>query len=563
MAPQAFFNFPGVQRVVSAGYTLSHGVSPGIATLRIAPQSSYIPDVGTFEIVMGNTILRFHQCRVDRGQFTNSQGGQTWTLPIFDKRWRWLYGEISGHYNLKNQTGQLITETEKTPQELARLCLDAMGEPVFDVGDLPNEPRPEVHWSHANPAESLETLCEELGCRVVMETDGKVSLRRLGDGNTLPDMPSAMNADFSVDFPESPDSIKAIGGPTLYQAKFKLKAVGRDVDGKIKDLDDLSYKPQNGWEQADITDFTNIAEVNPGSIETSEKLKRAKESVFRMYRIESHVDGTNTLPGYGTLEKIDPATGNTVFDLERIIPIEETLAETYLDVLTNKRKRKPAEITGEYMSNDFGISSTSPGDFYDGDFRIDRELGIVNFSRPVLLVDNGNQVPANLVLHVAYPIEDEETGEVDRIVNERDLGGTNGTGPMIIEREDAILAVRGDYDGEQFLGSITTNNDNGEIDQELEYYIDATVLQFQNIQAGDVSYAGIHNINPDGAIQQVTWSIEQSGATTRASRNSEHSIFFPPYNEVRRRRVLREMEREARREARRRARKPKRPETDD
>jgi hypothetical protein len=49
-----------------------------------------------------------------------------------------------------------------------------------------------------------------------------------------------------------------------------------------------------------------------------------------------------------------------------------------------------------------------------------------------------------------------------------------------------------------------------------------------------VSYAGFRPINLDGAIQQVTWALDESGfARTRASRNREELLYVPSYKERR------------------------------
>ena len=70
-------------------------------------------------------------------------------------------------------TSKIRPGTEKKPQALATLCLQAMGEDDYDVSALPNDARPEIDWSYQNPAEALQQLCDKLGCRVtyVVDTD--------------------------------------------------------------------------------------------------------------------------------------------------------------------------------------------------------------------------------------------------------------------------------------------------------------------------------------------------------------------------------------------------------
>src|SRR5207253_2673133 len=117
------------------------------------------------------------------------------------------------------------------------LCLDAMGEPDYDASSLPNESRPEVHWSFDNPAECLSQLCESLGCRIVLGLlDNKVRVVRLGVGQALPEQ-GASFISAGIDPPEAPSSLVLVGGPTKFQGFLELEAVGLDSLGQIVPID--------------------------------------------------------------------------------------------------------------------------------------------------------------------------------------------------------------------------------------------------------------------------------------------------------------------------------------
>ncbi len=52
----------------------------------------------------------------------------------------------------------------------------------------------------------------------------------------------------TVNFPEMPDSIWISADATAIELSLEIgEAVGVDLDGSIKPIDDLSYKPQDGW----------------------------------------------------------------------------------------------------------------------------------------------------------------------------------------------------------------------------------------------------------------------------------------------------------------------------
>lgn len=243
---QPLLRFPGINGVVRWTFTLSHGISPSVCSVDIVPQATLPAEMGTLQILFGSVRMQFRDCLIDSAKVRRSGAGQIIGLAILDRRWKWKFGEISGRYNLRLKDGKVDPATEKTPHQLATLLFQAMGESSFSVGELPNTSRPEVEWSYANPAHELAALAESLGCRVVLGIDNRVSLRRIGTGALLPDVGAQRSEDFGFDPPTRPDSLKLIGGPTRFQTKFRLEAVGEDSDGSIRPIDQLTYKPTAG-----------------------------------------------------------------------------------------------------------------------------------------------------------------------------------------------------------------------------------------------------------------------------------------------------------------------------
>ncbi len=91
-------SFPGATSIQTAAYTLTHGISPGMGTIvcnpGVSPQA-----VGNLTFSDGTRTVTIPNCRVDSGSFELSRSGKTVNLRVFDRRWMWQYGEISGHYN--------------------------------------------------------------------------------------------------------------------------------------------------------------------------------------------------------------------------------------------------------------------------------------------------------------------------------------------------------------------------------------------------------------------------------------------------------------------------------
>lgn len=94
----------------------------------------------------------------------------------------------------------------KSPQQLAKLCLDALGETNYDVSELPDTARPYVHWDEVRPAEALARLCDQFGCRVVLGVDDRVYVRQVGVGQPL-DRTDGRTVSEGINAPELPDKI--------------------------------------------------------------------------------------------------------------------------------------------------------------------------------------------------------------------------------------------------------------------------------------------------------------------------------------------------------------------
>jgi hypothetical protein len=117
------------------------------------------------------------------------------------------------------------------------------------------------------------------------------------------------------------------------------------------------------------------------------------------------------------------------------------------------------------------------------------------------------------------------------------LDAGSRTGPRVIRRDDVTETVRGTYtedSGRFTLVSFRSNVETDQLDGAADSYLDAAQAEYSLDEKLDVPYVGLLPIEPDGAIQQVTFSIGVAGTFTRASRNMEHNAFVPPYR-VRRR----------------------------
>lgn len=546
---QGIFSFPGMTGIRSASYTLSHGISPGVCRVEVTASAQIPQEVGTMRFRYGREQWSFSNCLVDSAHFAMGSNGQVVSLTILDRRWRWSFGSITGRYNNRRRTGGVtaLDRYLKRPQELAKMLLEAMGETGFELSDLPDDTYPEVNWQDAVPAVALDALCSSLGCRVVLGINDRVKICRTGIGAKLP-LSSVAEIGASIDPPNRPDSLEVVTSPTMYQIMLMLEAVGEDLDGTIKPINKLGYvpKPITGETTAELPWGVENPEAFDGVVEkypdSEQKQRRAVElatkSVFRWYRVVTHCDGTLQIPGFGKLDSI-----------KQLFPILDGLVDKQKGNATDGPERKPEYVQGIFEKNESSIrrymiptfANSESHETYQGAFSIDRERGLVMFSAPVYQRDSAGKIDeAELYLTCAVNVTEWKTNQRKRERVERNLPGPKrGTGPREIVHEDIVPTKILRYKPFQTTSfedrfeipgkfeEVEENDDQWK--KEAKYYLDAAQAEYITEGAGDAFYVGWQKIAPDGAIQQITWSVDAAGTMTRASRNDETSPVVPPY----------------------------------
>lgn len=533
-----YATFPGVNAVIDAEISVVQGISPSVCTMRIAPQAEILREGGNLTFYFGDLSVTWTDCKADSVSLERDRNGQIWKLRIFDRRWKWAFGYISGAYNLRNADNSIRNDTEKNPQELAELCLAAMGEYNYDVSGLPIEPRPFIDWNVTNPAEALAALCDMLNCRVVLSLANEtVKIVKVGEGAYLPDGPITQGGE-TIDPPEMPSEVAIATAPVRYQCDFALEAVGLDTDGKIKAIDSLSYKPSMGW-SSDLFDSERPYDGFQNVLEQKGKREHALavQTVYRWYRILNRFQ----VPGYGLIE-----------DRRQVLPLFDELAETILQ--TN-----PSDNTKEFRNRESLVYGTwSPDDgldninstltppataivdeddtVYTKGFSLDTQLGIVKFNEPIFrnMLSQPSFIPAPAILYLraSCNIRDKTTGGILRYYYSRSTGGTFNTQPLYISHPEIQLNVIPVYGSS---GTYTLTYNYEDVNEECEYWLDAAMREYQTTRPETRRYAGMIQQDLDGAIQQVTYTVGQAGTYTTISRNDEQLSRTLPY-EFRRRR---------------------------
>lgn len=514
------FRFGNVVGVQQLQFTRSRGAQPGVCTFTIPAEGAPLPTFpATMRFADGRRSCEFRDCLIGDIALDRSEG-DSWIVSVFDRRWRWAFGEISGTYNVR-RAGKIISRTRRTPQELAALLFDAMGEKRYDVSRMPNDLYPEINWDMETPASALDALCSSVGAVLVPRLNDTFAIWPLGVGAQLP---KELGADFkqSIDFAEVPDYLGFAAGPTTWQKTLELwKPVGIEPSGKIVPIDELSYRPPNGWKYENPSTFAGVAD--------KEARKLALASVFKWYQIKLPIE----LPGIKEPVKL----------IDELLPLLDYQLEK--EIVLGEEKRKAAVVYGLYFDRgDIGRNNATTNELshdlikskkliYKGGWAIDQQYGLVKFNDPAVYLMREQQtertviVPAKLFLRCSMNHYDPKTGAVHRWRKTMATGYRFGTQPAWTRKDETVH--------ERIVHTKTqkvVRDNETDVKEQADYYLKNEVKRYQNRNPQSATYQGFHNVDLDGAIAQITFSIDGEGyATTEASRDSEHSIVVPSFAE--------------------------------
>lgn len=582
----AYVTFGGARAILSGSFTLSHGVSPSRCTLYMAPQPTPLRVVDTLVFTDDNGAILFPDCRA---QTLNVEinGTTVWAVTVMDTRWRWCFGEISGEYNIRDANGILVPDSIRSVRQLAKLLFDALGVGRVDLDLVPDNAFPEKRWEIARPDQELAKLCDEIGYRVVLGPTNTVKLWPQWVGAPLPNNAQVLDVQQLFELPDAPDVLIFRPGRTQLQKALWLMPVAAELDGTIKHINSVSYAPTpdpafpalaaSPWGTFDEP-FAN-AVFPPETVEGRKQRKKAERDlankwVFRAYRIVA------SLPEY-------PLTfaGEEIKEIERILPLnafqlvkktgnalEVALADNPWRKVDD-RQGPPPIVFGRWSRENSAFHSTNldmvrtglteaqklveqdsiaarPGptgnlnsnwwEQYQDSFSLDAERGIVFFSKPVYEVQHTDigtgtrqpiKFPATLYLVTSFGVRDAITRAWRHEEVPRDLGGKKyGTRPQHIYVSDIEYREWVDLN----VAGAPVRNNRPEVERVAKYHLDATQKRLQVNTPASATYAGFQRLAPDGAIQQVSWFIDNSGhSKTRASRNRDEPDLAETYDQKR------------------------------
>ncbi len=345
--------------------------------------------------------------------------------------------------------------------------------------------------------------------------------------------------------------LEVLGYPNGQPFTILLSATHGSLKGA---LIDPGLPILNRWAFADVAVFGCVRATD--QLTREQAIGKAKGSVFKKYQVVN-VDITNPngsdplevpeLAGVGTRTKLTRKEQLMLQDnrLEMVLPSDQDT--NFLDhgnflvknFYAGLEKTKPATAYGAIATAIVSKSLTctrivnfnTPEDSeIPVSFSIDKDTLTVTFASPVYFQNgvNGKQ-QANIMLETAVQIRHPRTNHPIRFTRKLDLGTNLGSDSLVIKKNDVQLNIIARYDADRNL--IGTESDVARAEQQSAYYLAAEARKLEIIEGRNRSYDGLLLILLDGAVSQVTWEVGGNGATTQASRNSEHNYYVPTYPE--------------------------------
>jgi hypothetical protein len=581
--------YPGINAVESFEFTDISGVQPAIGTMKVFPQYGLPDEDGDLVMTYNDQTITIQAAHIDSVQYEVGGGGQIVDVRFMDSRWKWVHRFITGRYNIRLPNNWIDPDHEQSPQQLATLLFQALGESMFDVSDLPNDSRPDCDWDHTSASQELDKLCNDLGCRVVpVRSTQSWKIVVTGDGADLPTFPS-QDVGQGIDPQEVPDFIKIVTAPIRYQMQLPLRAVGKDTDLSWKPLRQLSYAPlsydilikastrtpqtvtSGGFGQTDWAEFRWLDSnrfVMPDGTKVSVQ-ELARDTIFSSYRIEFENAPGAKQDSHGNWGYPVPTIDKPVTRKQIILSNE--LAQMWTDNLGALHQR-PAYITGVFYGKlcegvlanfplgtriDKQADKSDTGEDERASFSLsldplDTDRSIISVSPKLLqqiyptlvsynTVEAGKSVSkrvsiewveAKLSFTNAFQVRDPDTWQPLRYEFLMQIGnGSDKDFAYTVIRDDIrpTVIVQSDVNG--LPAGYTTNYD--EVVDQCQYYAQSLARKFQTVTSERATFIGLFPIDMDGAICQVTYSINKGGASTIASQGTEHSYITPDYEERR------------------------------
>lgn len=558
--------WPGVQGFLTCSYTVSHGITPGIASLTIPEQDvSRIAGYGTLVITDGIGTVAIPRAKVVDVKFSGGAGvPRTITLLIADRRWMWRFGGISGNWNQIDpypdpesfppdefvaSGGPYMPGTYRTAEKLLADCLLKLNETYPLIAPAPIIPIA-CTWDNEPPAQAMQGLCDTLGYTVAYQPGplDRVLISQKGLGFELPNLPSVTSFGGGIDPPERPNAFQLVGGDTIWNDYLELEPVTLEQSGAVVSIYEASYTPSVGWGRCAPPNFGQVfTEFGP------ERCELAKRHVWRTFRVKVRDTATGdqkfiNVPKYGKVtDRKQIVLGTQVFGLTKDERGQQRTEPPYIvgSVFYPRAFDRPEN--GSVALGAFGNTVTgqqripvrpqidSARGLVTFDRHLFRNLAVTSAGAATAAPSSGGIGDPELYLYTSFRIRTLAGMVFDKFLaaGASPVAADPLCPPEFVRHPELVAIINVVRNASQGFRVDDVTDNLEDLKAAADYYLNAADRQYQLTVATERTYAGIVPISPDGAISQVTWSVGGGPATTHASRNSEHSTYVPTFAERR------------------------------
>lgn len=496
-------SYPGINTTIGAEFTLSRGPYASVGTLQMLPQETLDLPAGNLVFTgdTGNQVTI--PCVLDMAYLRkrNTNERWRWSIQFYDSRKDWEGATISGEWNKRISNGLIPATFKKTAQELFTLLFAAVGAAV-DVGEAPQTVYPYVNWVAANVQDELAKLCYITATDICPQANGTFKLCKLGVGATPPVNNFSRHPEFKFKPRNVPAIIEIICGPDVFESKFAMLAIGREVAGDHKLLPALAYAPDD-WREQHPYSFIDVS-GDPSRA-------AAFESVWRYFVAFRLAEG-GTQPGGCEI----PIT-----KLYQLLPFADWLISSFKD-LDQIDRVGFAYVEGEWWHYTDWVENGDEFNTYPNhEFKLFNDWGVIRTEKPTFKLNQETflfEAPA-LYLVTAFNARTLD-GELSRLKLTRNAAGV---GKVTIYRPEIFRAYRSRYDGENRIAVDSTAN---EASAEANAYLDLFQTKFSDPMAWEGEYADIHPIDVNGRVAQVKYKAAVNGyALTHFGVNEEFDVY--------------------------------------
>lgn len=484
-----FAGIPAMQ----VSFTSSLGVLPSTGSITFSGRRYNLPRYGTLRMSCNQGSVTLERMYLVNPVYSEAEGGDITIATIMDRRVEWQYGQVTGKYNPVNEgTGAPAQTTKLTA--LLKMCFDEYDTRVRMYG-IPNV-YPSVEWHFDTPANVIQELCERYGLCVGLDMDGSAWVSPANESRRYP-AGFVISRESAVSGEMLPRSVIVFGSRIRQDKEFTLYAVGKETDGTIKKIDDLSYAPAD-WMLEWAAGFENISDEEEKSL--SEKY------ILKAWQVDYKSSDLERLPWSDTISKVIEKDG------------EKYRQSEVVTALYCKTERDEDNVI---------YKNTADYEPIPGGYTVYRDMGLIVANEPLLKAvpdgtsDKDALFEADVKVLAAYELNTGNFRDDFYWVEIRIPGGTL---PSVYIQEPEVVVYK-DVGGRWAEGY-------REAEEYLFKVAESKAAEYEIKDTGQRTYLGFKPLAAWGEIKSISWTASESTAQTVVSIGEEEiRPFVPSYYE--------------------------------